>query len=78
MFPMIDLFFLITHPYKMFMRASLGVARLNLCVISFLGTVGLNEYSPEFFLSTSLLNFTNIFPTSSPIVPVLPIGAFHL
>ena len=62
----------------MCMGAFLCVVRLNLCGISLLGVVGLNKYIPKLLPSTSILYFINLFPTSSPTVPVFPSGALHL
>ena len=58
------------------MRTLLGVVRLNMCGISVLGLVGLNEYCPGFFPSTSIFSIQNLSPTSLPIVLVLPSSAF--
>ena len=62
----------------MCMKSSLCIAILNLCGISLVGVVGMNEYSPDFLLSLSLLNFPNLFPTTLPTVLVLPSDAFCL
>ena len=68
----------IAYTYENLIRDSLGVVRLNMCGISLLGLVDLNKDCPDMFPSTSIFHFVSLFPTSSPTVPVLPIGDLHL